>query len=222
MLWVQVAFLILVILLTGWSGLSFHHVTFGGWDYIPLWSHLESVLEWAGGRLFGRDNWVRNPVLYMVLPGLVLLMLGVRLPELGLRNGYRSWIVGLPFAVVLAVLAVLGWVTGRIEAVRLMQLMVLDHFLQNGFMEAFLFRGALLSRLTPLFGEAWSVVLSSLLFGVWHLGADTAMLQGDYMAGLASSIVSQATLGLLFGLMAVRTRSLIAPTLAHITVNMLG
>ena len=220
--WFQVAVLLVVITLTGWSGLRFHNVTFGGLENLPLWSPLESALESLGGRFFGNDNFVRNPVLYMLLPGLILLLSGVRLSELGLRKGYRSWLVALPYVVVLAGLAGVGLATGQLPYVARMPRMLLSNFLQNGFMEEFLFRGALLTRLTPLIGQPWSLVISSWLFGVWHLGADTAMLQGDYIAGLAFSLVSQATLGLLFGLVAVRTRSLVAPTVAHITVNMLG
>lgn len=218
-IWLQVAVLMVFILLTGWSGMKFHHLTTGS---IPLWSPLESALETAGGRLFGADNWVRNPVLYMVLPGLILLFMGARPSELGLRKGYRSWFVVLPWAIVVLVWAVVAGVTGQVRLALRIPMRLFDNFMQNGFMEEFLFRGALMTRLAPLAGQNWSLVLSSLLFGVWHLGADTAMLQGDYIAGFAFAIVSQATLGLLFGIMAVRTRSLIAPTAAHIIVNTLG
>lgn len=222
MLWLQVAILFVLILLTGWSGMRFHQVTPGWLESIPIWSPLEAALERAGGRLLGHDNYLRNPVLYVVIPGLILLLMGVRTAELGLRKGYRTWAVVRPYIVVLAVVALINTLMGQPEYLFLMPRRIISHFLQNGFMEEFLFRGALMSRLTPLIGEGWSVVLSSLLFGVWHLGTDTAMLGGDYMAGLAFSIVSQAALGMVFGLIAVRTRSLVAPTVAHITVNMLG
>ncbi|MEW8977974.1 MAG: CPBP family intramembrane glutamic endopeptidase [Symbiobacterium sp.] len=221
-LWGQVAFILAFVLLTGLSALSFHNVAPAGWERIPLWTPLEQALELAGGRLFGNDNWVRNPVLYMVLPGAVLLLCRVRPAELGLRKGYRSWAVAAPFLLVVGALAAVKAALGDTGVLYLLPLAVLDNFLQNGFMEEFLFRGALQTRLAPLIGEGWSLVISSLLFGVWHLGATTAMLGGDYLAGLAMSIASQGTIGLVFGMIAMRTRSLIAPTVAHITINLLG
>ncbi len=221
-LWAQVAVILVIIVLTGLSAMAFHKVAPAGWEQIPLWTPLEQALERAGGRLFGNDNWVRNPVLYMVLPGAVLLLLGVRPAEMGLRQGYRSWALTVPFLIVWAGLPVVGTALGNTRAVSMLPYAVLDNFLQNGFMEEFLFRGALQSRLNPLIGEEWSLVISSLLFGLWHLGADTAMFQGDFCAGLALSVASQAAIGLAFGMLAQRTRSLIAPTAAHITLNLLG
>ncbi|MBP2017814.1 membrane protease YdiL (CAAX protease family) [Symbiobacterium terraclitae] len=97
----------------------------------------------------------------------------------------------------------------------------MDLFLQNGFSEEFLFRGALQTRLSQLLGDGWGLVLASLVFGIVHLGLNTKSLGGDYLAGLAASVVFQATSGLLFGLTFMRTRSLIAPTEVHIVRNMM-
>ncbi len=221
-LWAQVAFLLLIIVLTGLRGMSFHGVAPAGWEHIPLWTPFVDALDRAGGRLFGNDNWVANPVLYMVLPGAVLLLCRVRPVELGLRQGYRSWAVAAPYLLSLGVLALVVSAMGDARAALLLPLAALDNFLQNGFMEEFLFRGAVQTRLAPLIGEGWSLVLSSLAFGAWHLGATTAMLGGDCVAGLALSIVSQGALGLLLGLLFMRTRSLIAPAVAHITINLWG
>lgn len=221
-LWGQVIFLGAIILLTGLGAMHFHGVAPAGWEYIPLWTPLENALERAGGLLFGNDNWVRNPVLYMAIPGAVLLRWGVRPAELGMRRGYRSLAAAAPYLLVLGCLAIVKITRGEFRIVYLLPLAMLDNLLQNGLMEEFLFRGALQSRLGMLIGDGWSVIVSSLVFGAWHLGLTTGMLGGDYLAGLAMSIMSQATLGLLFGLIAMRTRSLIAPTVAHITVNLLG
>lgn len=221
-LWGQAALILAFILLTGLSAMSFHKVAPTGWEHIPLWTPVEQVLELAGGLLFGNDNWVRNPCLYMIFPGAVLALCGVGAAELGLTKGYRSWAVAAPFLLVMGALAGVKAALGDIGTLYVLPFAILDNFLQNGFMEEFLFRGALQTRLSPLIGEGWSLVISSLLFGVWHLGATTAMLGGDYLAGLAMSIASQGAIGLVFGMIAVRTRSLIAPTAAHITINLLG
>jgi len=221
-LWGQVGLLLAAVLLTGVSGMQFHHVAPTGWEQIPLWTPVERALERAGGALFGIGNWVRNPVLYMVMPGAILILCRVKPVELGLCKGYRSWAAAAPFLLLTAVVAVARLAAGGPRAVLWLPFAMLDNFLQNGFVEEFLFRGALQTRLHALVGEGWSLVLSSLLFGVWHLGLTTAMLGGDYLAGLAMGIVSQGTIGLMLGMLAQRTRSLIAPTVAHITVNLLG
>ena len=49
---------------------------------------------------------------------------------------------------------------------------LLHNSLRNGFFEEFLFRGALLAILIQLVHMQWAIVLSSLLFGLWHLGAN--------------------------------------------------
>lgn len=219
---VQVVLILAFVLLTGLSAMDFHNVAPAGWEHIPLWTPVEQVLEMAGGLLFGQDNWVRNPCLYMIFPGAVLALCGVGAAELGLTKGYRSWAVASPFLLVVGALAGVKAALGDTRVLYVLPFAILDNFLQNGFMEEFLFRGALQTRLNPLIGEGWSLVISSLLFGVWHLGATTAMLGGDYLAGLAMSIASQGTIGLVFGMIAMRTRSLIAPTVAHITLNLLG
>ncbi|MBP2017815.1 membrane protease YdiL (CAAX protease family) [Symbiobacterium terraclitae] len=93
-------------------------------------------------------------------------------------------------------------------------------FALNGFTEEFLFRGALQTRLALLTGDGWGLVLTSLIFGVMHVGAAAALLGGDFLAGMALCVASHAPAGLLFGLTALRTRSLISPTVAHIALNL--
>jgi len=221
-LWGQVAFIVALILLNGLSGLRFHRVIPDGLEHIPVWTDLDLWLQRVGRRMFNNPGWVRNPVLYVLLPGAVLLLCRVRPAELGLSKGYRSWVAAAPYLLFVGIAAVVHIAMGDTRVYTALPRTVLSHFLQNGFSEEFLFRGALQSRLAPLIGEGWSLVVSSLLFGLVHLGTTTRSLGGDYLAGLAMTVVLQACAGLVFGLMFMRTRSLIAPTIAHITLNMIS
>lgn len=221
-LWGQAAFLLALIVVSGLSAMSLHKVAPAGWEQIPVWTQVEQALLGASERLLGSKGWLRNPVLHMALPGAVLLLWGVRPGELWLRKGHRSWAVSVPYLILLGAVTALYAAMGGARFLGDLLRTALSHFVQNGFTEEFLFRGALQTRLAALLGEGWGLVLSALVFGVAHLGMAAAMFGGDYLAGLALSIVSQATAGLLFGMIAMRTRSLIAPTVAHVTLNMLG
>ncbi|MFN8513870.1 MAG: CPBP family intramembrane glutamic endopeptidase [Thermomicrobiales bacterium] len=96
-------------------------------------------------------------------------------------------------------------------------------FMNNGFFEEFLFRGALQTRLRALGGPGWALVIQALVFGAWHLGLGyTNTDHAGLLPALASTIVYQATLGLAFGVIFERTRNLLAPSVAHILVNSLG
>lgn len=218
MLWLQVAVVLLIIFLTGWTALSFHKVAPAE---IPLWSALEGWLLRVG-EVAPNPLWLHNPVRYVLIPGALLFLMGARLPEMGFRRGVRSWRVLIPWGILLlASVAVRMAMGGGVAVLTRLPLRFADHFFSNGFMEEFLFRGALMSRLNGLLGSGWSLLLSSWLFGAWHLGMTTAAVQGDFVMGFALAILNQGTTGLLFGLVAQRTRSLLAPSAAHILQNSL-
>lgn len=213
---------VIPILLNGLSVMRFHRVAPDPLEHIPLWTDLDLWPQRMGRRLFNNPGWVRNPVLYFLFPGAVLLLCRVRPAELGLRRGYRSWVAAAPYLLFAGVATAVHIAMGDTRVYTVLPRTLLSHFLQNGFTEEFLFRGALQTRLAQLIGDGWSLVVSSLVFGAVHWGSTTRMTGGDYLAGLAVTVVLQACSGLVFGLMFMRTRSLIAPTVAHITLNMIG
>lgn len=221
-LWCQVAFITAIIVLAMLGAMSHYGIIPAGSPRVPLWTPVEQALMQVGERLFGLKGAVRNPVLHVLLPGAVLLLCGVRPAEMGLRRGYRSWAVSVPYLILLGFAVGLPLLVGDTSGIYLAPQMMLRNLVMNGFTEEFLFRGALQSRLTALVGEGWGLVLSALVFGVSHLGPMTAMVGGDWLAGLAVCIAGQAPAGLLFGLLAIRTRSLIAPTVAHVVLNLFG
>lgn len=84
-----------------------------------------------------------------------------------------------------------------------------------GFPEEVLFRGALLTRLSRLWGSEWGVVLSTLVFGLWHFGLAMSNTNGNILAAIASSMALQGMVGLWLAILFVRTRNLLAPVVFH-------
>lgn len=214
-LWAQVALLLVVIVLTGQRGAVFNHAVPPSLGTIPLWTPLVRALTDAWGHVFANPFWGVNPTLYVLIPGICLMALGARPAELGFARGYRVLALALLWSLVFLVQIVLAVVGGQM-ALPAVLLYALSNLLQNGFSEEFLFRGALFTRLLPLLGVSWAAVLSSVLFGLWHLGVNTHLFAGNYLAGAAYGIISQGTFGLVMVFVFLRTRNLIAPSIIHL------
>jgi len=215
-LWVQIGILLTVILFTGLNSI-----------HIPLWSNMvdwfynlgETILpvEWFGGP----GNSVANPVQYFVIPFILLLLLGAKPVDLGFGKGNKVWQaflvwLALPFVIWIGLLA-----TGLIPLQTLLRRIIANSF-QNGFFEEFLFRGALQTRLRKIMSIPWALTVQGVLFGMWHLRANTASMDGNLLAGLALCLVSQATAGFVYGYVFHRTRNLLVPSAVHVVMNVLG
>ena len=66
------------------------------------------------------------------------------------------------------------------------------------------------------------MVLSSLIFGLFHIGAQTSALHGDWLGGAAYAITDQAVLGLGFEIIFLRTRNLLASSIFHVVLDTVG
>lgn len=203
--------LILALALATLASLRFHP--------IPGWRWFIDLL-YAAGRAFPipNPNYLVNPVLYAVLPGLAALALGARWREIGFGKGWRPWrVIALWCAPVLVVwahsVAVSGLRVGRILSA------LVSHTLQNGFMEEFLWRGLVQTRIALLWSRDWGLVLASLLFGWWHIDAVTGWSGNDWWLAGALNVVVQAPMGLALGVIFDRTGNLLAPSLIHAVVN---
>jgi membrane protease YdiL (CAAX protease family) len=211
-----VGLILLFIVLAGWNGLVFHGVV-AAEAAIPLWTPLMDWLQRLGGQLFGNDNYIANPVAYFVLPLAALLLTGARLPELGFGRGHRVGRVLLLWCALPLALFAVALLAGQVTPARLGARFV-SNFMQNGLWEEFLFRGALQTRLRRLWTPGWALVV-----GAWHLGLGfTNTGHEGWLPALASVIVHQAVVGLAFGVIFERTRNLLAPSVVHIVVNMVG
>ena len=226
-LWLQLAITLAVILITGYTALAFHQLIPRSAAQIPLWSALMRSAaafgeRWLPVELVGSPaNAITNPLAYFVLPLAALLLAGARPAQLGLAPGQRSGRAILLWASIPLGMWLVALLTGQLTLGRLGRRM-LSNALQNGFFEEFLFRGALQTRLRALWRADWALVLQALVFGLWHLGADTRLMGGDFAAGLAMTILIQASMGIAFGLLLQRTRSLLAPSAVHIVINSLS
>jgi membrane protease YdiL (CAAX protease family) len=226
-LWLQTGAVLIFIAITGYTALAFHEVITERQAYIPIWSPLVEWVGEAGYRLLDGIPAIgspalslSNPVRYFVLPLLVLLLLGARPGELGFGCGHRTGTVLLLWCSIPLAWWGFQMVSGMLVAPQLGR-RLLNHALQNGFFEEFLFRGALQTRLTRLSTSSWALVIQAWVFGLWHLGLDIHTMNGDVLGGLALSILSHSLIGLAYGIIFYRTRNLVACSILHIVLNSL-
>lgn len=97
--------------------------------------------------------------------------------------------------------------------------------------EEFAFRGVLLGSATRLWGPWRATLITSLLFGLWHIGptlhttSDNALTSGasrtlgGQVALVVGSVAVTFIAGLGFSWLRLGSRSLIAPVLAHVATN---
>ncbi len=215
----QLGVILLFVVLTGWTGLMYHDVTAVS---VPLWTPLVEALARLGDTWFGVATYVMNPVSYVALPLLVLLLAGAHLRPLGFGPGHRVGRVVLLWASIPLALFAVALVSGQLSLGRLLGRFG-SNFMNNGPMEEFLFRGALQTRLRRLWTPAWAVVIGALVFGIWHLGLGfTNTGNAGLLPALASTVVNQAVVGLAFGVIFERTRNLAVPSIVHILADSIG
>ncbi len=223
LLWLQVVLVGTVIALAAQRGMVFSGVTPAMFNHIPLWSPFVQFLEEAGNRL-GQAGYLRNPnylvipVTSFVVPLPLLLLLGARWRSLGFGRGHRTWRVVVLWSIGSVGYWVVKLITGTWSVGRLGHTL-LSNTMQNGFFEEFLFRGVLQTRLSRLISPSWALVVSSLGFGLSHIGFDPEQLGGDLLAGAARSILIQGSIGLGLGVIFLRTRNLLACSVIHVVVN---
>ena len=97
--------------------------------------------------------------------------------------------------------------------------------------EELLFRGVLLGAALGVWGSRRGLVAASVVFGLWHVfptlstaggneafaGADATVL--GHLGLVVGAVVSTAVAGAIFGWLRLRSRSLLAPVLAHLSTN---
>lgn len=217
----QTAVVAVIVSLMGLSAMALFGVGPRALASIPVWSSLFGKLLELGGALpVSAPAAISNATLEFLVPLAALLALGARSRELGLGPGHRVWrVLGLWSALQLVSLSV-AVVTGQAQLLRLVGHFIRNAF-QNGFVEEFLFRGALQTRLSRLLGSGWGVVLASVIFGVWHLGTNARFeTNGDLMGAACAGIAGQAPFGVGAGVILLRTRNLLAGSLFHMLVDL--
>jgi uncharacterized protein len=96
--------------------------------------------------------------------------------------------------------------------------------------EEVVFRGALLGLLLQVTSPARAVVLSSVVFGLWHVAPtivtlrinDIAVVSAPGLGAIAGAVAVTTVAGALFCLLRLGSGSLLAPVLAHWATNGVG
>lgn len=216
--WLYLGLTLLFVVLTAWRGLVFHKVLAPD-AFVPLWSPLVGWLQGLSSQWFGNGNYLTNPVTYVALPLLVLLLAGARPRSLGFGHGSDIRHVLLLWCAIPLVFFAYALVWGQLTLVGLLGRFIAN-FLSNGFSEEFLFRGALQTQLRRLARPGWALVIQALVFGAWHLGLGyTTTGHSGLLPALATVIVHQAVVGLAYGVIFERTGNLLAPSIVHILVD---
>lgn len=206
-----VAQLVVALLLALLAVLRFHG--------IPLWDALVQRLYVLGRAApVPSANYVVNPILYIAIPGGLVLAMGATLRGIGFRKGWRPWrVIAVWTAPVLAIWAY-ALATGQTGIGRIARLLISNTF-QNGVGEEVLWRGIIQTRIARLWTPQWAVVLTSLAFGWWHIDSIPDWAGSDLWLAASLNVVVQAPMGLALGLIFDRTRNLLAPSVVHIVAN---
>ena len=96
--------------------------------------------------------------------------------------------------------------------------------------EEVVFRGALLGLLLQVTSPTRAVVLSSVVFGLWHVAPtivtlrinDIAVVSAPGLGAIAGAVAVTTVAGVLFCLLRLGSGSLLAPVLAHWATNSVG
>jgi membrane protease YdiL (CAAX protease family) len=91
--------------------------------------------------------------------------------------------------------------------------------------EELLFRSVLFGLLMRLRGPAAAVIGTAVLFGLWHIAPAWETAQGDgasVSAAVVGTVVVTTAAGVVFGLLRLRSNSVVAPMLAHWATNSLA
>jgi membrane protease YdiL (CAAX protease family) len=195
--------------------------------------------------LLGPSRYVYISVgLLVVVLALIAWTTGASRADLGLDQADTragAWYGAGAFGVVLLVLIVAAVIPvtngflhdsrGQISGGRLLYEQGVSILLLTAIPEEFAFRGVLLGSALRLWGPLRASLVTSALFGLWHVVPTLhTMSDNRTVAGFSASVAGQALVvlgsvavtfvaGLVFCWLRLRSRSLIAPVMAHFATN---
>jgi membrane protease YdiL (CAAX protease family) len=174
------------------------------------------------------------------LSGASLADLGLRRADAGAGSRYGGTASGVVLVALLLAAAVpvtrnlLYDQRAQIAGGQLIHEIAVSIVLSTAVPEEFAFRGVLLGSAVSLWGARQANVITSALFGLWHIQPTAAtMSDNPGVRGLAATaagrlvvvlgaVVVTFVAGLVFGWLRLRSRSLLASVLAHAATNGLG
>ena len=183
-------------------------------------------------------------VLLALAVTLVALRSGMGRGELGLErrdlgSGARFGFAAMLLVVVVVVVAAMIPATAsfmdddrvKVGAGGLLHELVLSILIGTVIPEELLFRGVILGSAMDRWGRGRGVIVSSLLFSTWHIAPTLSTAGGNAeLSDAASSLAGRSALvagamsttfvaGLVFAWLRLRSRSLLAPVIAHLATN---
>lgn len=205
--------------------------------YFVFWLVLNLAL-WP--RLFSRSLWFANGIsfwmLLVIVPALILLGLGYRLSDMGLtREHLRSnvrvtLLAGGVTGLVMLLLTSGGRFlrSGEVPPTTLALGLLASlgiAILTAGFHEEFFFRAVLQTRLSEALNSRLSgLFLATLIFSLYHLPFRLfeGPSAGRFGYALAITFTEPVLGGLIFGVLWLRTRNLVAPVIIHALMLAIG
>lgn len=153
-----------------------------------------------------------------LVPALLLIVAGAKLRDLGL-----AWKSGGPLRLLLWIagpIAVGLWrlFTGYLSFWSLI-LIFLENALLNGLPEEFLFRGAILSYFRGFVATHWAFLVQAVLFSLVHVGITIPGEHGSGLLTVANVLALNLPIAVLFGLMALRSRSIAMGATIHFAMD---
>lgn len=152
---------------------------------------------------------------FVVIPALLLGLLGARFRDFGIaraRPGTWKYVLGWTF--VPLVVCVVSVLSGRLSLLGVIAVLV-ENVLLNGLPEEFLFRGVVLSLGRRLVPTDWAFFGQAVLFSLFHYGITIGQEHGHALLACANVISENVPVAVLFGVMALRSRSLALPIALH-------
>lgn len=151
----------------------------------------------------------------VLIPLAVLTMLGTTPRQLGLlwaTGGVARLACWLALPILLLALR-LG--SGYLSLIGLLKILV-ENALLNGVPEEFVFRGALLSMLRRLVPLSWAMAVQATAFALFHYFVTMNEIHGGKpIIIVADAFAENAQIGVILGLMATRSGSLMMPATIH-------
>ena len=197
-------------------------IAYGGIEggiYVPVATpFIEALLRWQLP-LLGSAQALFNFAILALLPGLLLVAMGTAPRELGLTKSARGTLAATAGCLLLPIVfIVVGFARGSVTVVRLIGLVVHNLF-SNGFSEEFWSRGVVFSHLRSIASDEWALIGQAIVFALLHTGSTIAEEHYHWVLIFANVIALNGPLAIALGVMALRGRSLVLPTIVHISID---